>query len=170
MTTNHGFDKDAGAEGAEPSPTEPPLPYIDSHAIEVAAPPEATWEATVAVAASSFRGSGRALFARAIGADPSEPGGEPGGVGSTIVGFTVTEANAPQSLVLEGRHHFSRYRLTFEIQPHGRGSAVAAVTHAEFPGLKGRAYRALIIGTGLHVVVTNRMLRAVKDRAERDRA
>ena len=80
------------------------------------------------------------------------------------------DGTPPQSLVLEGRHHFSRYRLTFEIQPHGRGSAVAAVTHAEFPGLKGRAYRALIIGTGLHVVVTNRMLRAVKDRAERDRA
>jgi hypothetical protein len=146
------------------------LPFIDSHSLEVAAPVEATWKATVAVAASSFRGSGRALFARAIGADPSEPAGEPGGVGSTIVGFTVTEATAPQSLVLEGRHHFSRYRLAFEIRPHVRGSALTAITHAEFPGLKGRAYRALIIGTGLHVVVTNRMLRAIKSRAERNLA
>ena len=38
---------------------------------------------------------------------------------------------------------------------------------AVFPGLKGRAYRTLVIGTRMHVLVTNRVLDSVRRRAER---
>jgi hypothetical protein len=37
-----------------------------------------------------------------------------------------------------------------------------AKTYAEFPGLRGRIYRALVIGTGAHVLATNHMLRAIQ--------
>jgi hypothetical protein len=43
---------------------------------------------------------------------------------------------------------------------------VRAETRAAFPGLQGRAYRALVIGTRGHVLAVRRLLRAVKARAE----
>ena len=70
-------------------------------------------------------------------------------------------------LALEGRHRYSRYALTFRIDPDGDGSRLSAETRAEFPGWAGRAYRAGVIGTRGHVVVVRRLLRSVKARAER---
>jgi hypothetical protein len=84
-----------------------------------------------------------------------------------VAGFRVTEAAAPRSLVLEGSHRFSRYRLAFGVEETLGGSRVSATTQAEFPGLHGRAYRALVIGTRAHVLVTRRILRAIRSGAER---
>jgi hypothetical protein len=42
---------------------------------------------------------------------------------------------------------------------------VTAHTSAAFPGLAGRAYRALVIGTGGHRIVVKQLLRAVARRA-----
>src|SRR3954468_20906237 len=75
-------------------------------------------------------------------------------------GFHVTESDAPRKLVLEGRHPFSRYALVFLVEPAGDGrSHVRAQTWAAFPGPHGRLYRALVIGSRLHVVAVRLMLR-----------
>ncbi len=71
-------------------------------------------------------------------------------------------------LALEGQHRFSRYGLVFRLEEtKDERTLLRAETRAEFPGLKGRVYRALVIGTRGHVMVVNRMLRAVRRRAER---
>ena len=145
------------------------LPFIDEHAVEVAAPPSACWEALLATAGAMSDGAAEGAVAWLLGTEHRGRSGVPGESGSTIVGFEVAEAKAPRLLVLEGRHRFSRYRLTFTIVPAPGGAVVAAVTHAEFPGLHGRAYRALVIGTRGHVLATQRILRSVKGRAERAR-
>ena len=67
-----------------------------------------------------------------------------------------------------GRHRFARYELTFRVDPLDDGTCrVRARTSASFPGLRGRAYRALVIGTRGHVLVVRRMLGATRHRAER---
>jgi hypothetical protein len=78
------------------------------------------------------------------------------------MGFHVTESTAPSKLVLEGRHPFSRYALVFLVEPlDGGRTRVRAQTWAAFPGLHGRVYRLLVIGSGLHVLAVRRMLRRV---------
>ena len=47
---------------------------------------------------------------------------------------------------MRGRHRFARYSLVFLID----GERVRAQTYATFPGVKGRAYRALVISSGAH--------------------
>jgi hypothetical protein len=147
------------------------LPFVDEHAIEVAAPLERVWEAIGRTASSSFGGRSATFFARLVGAAETRPHGDPTEPGSAIVGFRVSRADAPLELALEGEHRFSRYALTFRLEalPGGR-SRVRAETRAAFPGLHGRAYRALVIGTGGHILVVNRLLRAVRARAERPRS
>jgi hypothetical protein len=82
--------------------------------------------------------------------------------------FRVAREESPSLLALEGGHRFARYALTFRIEPVAReASRVTAQTHADFPGTKGRIYRQLVIGSGGHAIVVRRMLRAVKERAER---
>jgi hypothetical protein len=71
---------------------------------------------------------------------------------------------------LEGRHRYSRYSLAFEIEPRGTGSKIRAVTHADFPGLRGAMYRALVVESGGHRIVTRRILRSIARRAERAHA
>jgi hypothetical protein len=143
------------------------LPFIDEHRIEVAAAPERTWEALRHTASRSFDGPPAALLARLLGTAERRPHGDPTEPGSTITGFRVSRADAPVELVLEGEHRFSRYALIFHLEAlPGDRSRLRAETRAAFPGLRGRAYRALVIGTRGHVLVVKRLLRAVKARAE----
>jgi hypothetical protein len=84
------------------------------------------------------------------------------------VGFTVTAADEPRHLALEGRHPFSRYALVFRVDPVGDGgSRVRAQTWAAFPGPHGRAYRALVIGSRGHVLAVKGMLAGVARRVAR---
>ncbi|OWY63064.1 hypothetical protein B7486_55080, partial [cyanobacterium TDX16] len=78
------------------------------------------------------------------------------------------ERREPERMVLEGRHRFSCYRLAFELDagPDEGTTTLRAVSHAAFPGLHGRAYRVAVISTGLHVLATQRILEAVRRRAE----
>ena len=72
-------------------------------------------------------------------------------------------------LALEGQHRYSRYGLVFSLEPtKDERTLLRAETRAEFPGFKGTVYKTLVIGSRGHVVVTNRLLGAVKKRAERD--
>jgi Protein of unknown function (DUF2867) len=144
------------------------LPYVDEHAVEVRASAEETWEAVLRTANASLA-SGRAeAGARLLGCAEAEASGpRPLAVGSTIPGFRVEVADPPRELALAGSHRFSRYALTFRIEPGEGTTRLRAETRAEFPGLHGRAYRALVIGSRLHVVATRRLLEAARRRAER---
>jgi hypothetical protein len=92
---------------------------------------------------------------RVLGAVPAERPGDWNGdlAGATPPGFAVASAQRPQRLELRGRHRFASYApLVFVIEP-GR---VRAQTFAVSPGIRGRLYRALVIGSGGHGVATRR--------------
>lgn len=64
--------------------------------------------------------------------------------------------------MLRGRHRFSRYELAFDLAPRDASSTrLRATTRAAFPGPQGRVYRALVIGTRLHVLAARALLRRV---------
>ena len=142
------------------------LPFIDEHSVEVAASPERVWSALCQTLSPSG-GRGREWFARLLGASQTRSHGDPLEPGSTITGFRIVRARARVELVLEGEHRFSRYALIFHLEAlPGDRSRIRAESRAAFPGLHGRGYRALVIGTGGHVVAVKRLLRAVRARAE----
>jgi hypothetical protein len=143
------------------------LPFIDEHAVEVAAPQERAWEALRQTLSSSFEAPFALFAARLLGTTENRPHGDPMEPGSTITGFRVGRADPAVELVLEGEHRFSRYALIFHLEAlPGDRSRIRAESRAAFPGLHGRGYRALVIGTGGHVVAVKRLLRAVRARAE----
>lgn len=144
------------------------LPYIDEHATCVGATRERTWAALVTVGAG-MTGGAPGPIARLARLEPAcgsgEWSGEPA-VGATMPGFAIEEVSAPSRLALGGRHRFSRYTLVFELEEAGPGrTRVRAQTSAAFPGALGRAYRALVIGTGAHRVVVRRLLRRIEGHA-----
>jgi hypothetical protein len=112
-------------------------PYIDDHARTIGATPEHVWAAVVRF----FGGDGR--------------------------WFTVATAEPPRRLVLRGSHWFSIYELRFDLEPLEPGQTLLrATTFAAFPGITGRLYRMLVIGTRGHVLAVRRLLGAVAERAE----
>ncbi len=104
-----------------------------------------------------------------LGCEDTAPSGpRPLAVGSAFPGFHVEAAEPERELTLAGRHRFSTYLLSFRLEEAGAGrTRLVAETRAAFPGLKGSAYRALVIGTRVHVLVARRLLTAIKRRAER---
>jgi hypothetical protein len=145
------------------------LPSIDEHETEVAATADAVWVALLETLDTMFDGAAVTSFARAVGCEPAQASGpRPLADGSTIPGFRVATAVPARELALEGRHRFSTYALTFRIGPVGaHRSRLRAESRAAFPGIHGRVYRMLVIGTGAHVVGVRRMLTAVARRATR---
>jgi len=145
------------------------LPYVDEREVMVEAGREATWQALLQVAEATVSSAGAPRYARLVGcADTEASGPRPLAAGSAFPGFHVATAEQPAELALAGSHRFSAYALIFRLGelPGGR-TCLRAETRAEFPGLRGAAYRALVIGTRLHVLATRRMLGATKRRAER---
>ena len=142
------------------------LPFVDEHAIGIEATERQTWDALLATLPSVFdRGYvGRAGWI--LGVEHRARRGNLGEIGSTLPGFVVARAVPPAVLALLGQHRFSRYALIFRIEKTGAGVRLRAETRAEFPGAKGRVYRGMVIGTRGHVLVTRRILNAVKKRAE----
>jgi len=146
------------------------LPRIDEHSAVVGAAAGRTWDALLRVVEGSVS-SGRAPpLARLLGCAETEAGGpRPLAEGSTIPGFRVDAATEPSELALSGSHRFSQYALVFRLDELGEDrTRLRAETLAEFPGLRGGAYRALVIGTRGHVLVTRRLLGATKRRAEKE--
>lgn len=150
------------------------LPFIDEHSLAVNAPPEHVWDETAQVTRRwmehlmpRFGGPAGPLLARLLGCsnvDPPRPG--PGAPEATV-GFRVARAERPQLIALEGEHRFSRYALTFHIEPADSSSCIVkAETRAAFPGHAGHIYRTAVIGTGAHVFVVRRLLSSIKHRAE----
>jgi hypothetical protein len=120
------------------------LPYIDELAIFTFADRDAAW---------------RGLL-RVMCRDPEDPATVP-------TGFVLDEATPPTRLSLTGRHPFARYNLIFELVETPRSTEIRAVTLAAFPGIHGRLYRALVIGSGGHRIVVRRMLARIAAAAER---
>lgn len=143
------------------------LPHIDEHAVVVDADLDATWSACQRVVDGSFRPAGRA--ARLLGCeDTIASGPRPLATGSTLPGFHVETADPKQTLALAGRHRFSDYALIFRLDETDDGATtIRAETRAKFPGVKGGIYKTLVIRTRGHVLVTRRLLTAMKQRAER---
>lgn len=131
------------------------LPYVDEHACEVAVGAGETWKALLAVVERSFASARVARVARLLGCEDES-------------GFHVARSEPPHELALAGGHRFSRYALTFRVDALAADrSRLRAETRAEFPGPKGAAYRALVIGSRGHVLATRHLLGAVRRRAER---
>jgi hypothetical protein len=144
------------------------LPNIDEHSTLVAAPTEVVWDSLLTVVGSTSSGWMGSRVARALGCTHTARAGKPGRIGSTVPGFVVTRSVRPAVLALMGEHRFSRYALIFQItETPVEPVLLSAQTRAEFPGRSGSLYRAAVIGTHGHVVVTTAILRAVRRRAER---
>jgi hypothetical protein len=125
------------------------LPYVDEHATTIAAPRGRLWSALSRYAATLGVPDGHPL-GRVLGTEPQ-------------AGFEVKESIPETRLTLTGRHRFSRYALVFELADAADDAVlVRAKTYAVFPGLHGKAYRTLVIGTRLHVLATNHMLRTIR--------
>ncbi len=144
------------------------LPPVDEHSIEVDAPAEATWAALFPTLEKSLNGRHAKGFAKRVGATVTCAEGDLHHPGGMLPGFCVTRSIAPVMLALAGEHRFAKYALVFRIDLlPGQRSRVKLETRAQFPGRRGRLYKAGVIGTHGHVLVVNRMLRAIKRRAER---
>jgi len=132
------------------------LPFIDEHTQRVDASADAVWAALSKVLRREMGGG--EWFARLLGCDPVQGTREfSGRPGETVPGFRVAEVEPGRRLALRGRHRFARYALTFVLD----GDLLRAQTHAVFPGILGRLYRAAVIGSGGHRLVTRRLLRQV---------
>lgn len=130
------------------------LPYIDEHSIEVAAQPDAVFEAVIATFARFLSGRLGPVLSRLWGCQPPKA-------------FEVIEQQRPTLLIMAGKHRFSRYGIVFRIAPTATGSTLSAESRAEFPGLAGGVYRAAVIGTRGHVVATRGLLRTIAGAARR---
>ena len=145
------------------------LPQVDEHSIAIEATPDAAWDALLRVVEGSFASGASTRGARLLGcADTVASGPRPLADGSALPGFHVETAQRPKELAIAGAHRFSDYALIFRLDERdGKRTVLRAETRAAFPGLKGSAYRAMVIGTRIHVLVTRRILSAAKRSAER---
>ncbi len=147
------------------------LPWIDERAVEVGGAPATVWPALLRTLEKTTGGGAATRYARAVGCADTEAGGpRPLELGSTMPGFHVAALTPQRLLVLRGSHRFSEYELALHLEPLGGvRTRLVAETRAEFPGLRGRAYRALVVGTRAHALATRRLLRGVARRVERAR-
>lgn len=130
------------------------LPFVDEHAIEIDAPRVRVWSALERFVHDALVESDRPVLAWWLGTEPR-------------AGFAVSARVPAERLSLVGRHRFARYSLVFELADAASATTqLRARTYATFPGPHGRIYRALVIGTRLHVVATTRMLRTIRSMSE----
>jgi hypothetical protein len=100
--------------------------------------------------ATSLRVPEGSPIARLLGAQPR-------------AGFEVLDSAPAHSLTLAGCPSFARYRLTFDVTAAAEGAThLRAQTRALFPGARGQACRALVIGTRAHTAATTHILRSVR--------
>ena len=140
------------------------LPFVDEHRARVAASATDVWKALGA--SLPGREAGSSVGARVLAARPAGAEGDPLVVGSTIPGFAVRAAVPGRELVLAGRHRFSDYSLVFTLDETDGVTELCARTRARFPGLRGRVYRALVVGSGGHRVIVRRWLDRIRRAAE----
>jgi hypothetical protein len=130
------------------------LPFVDEHRVHVHATLAQTWDAVSKVSARLTRRPAPRAFVKLWKLEPK-------------TGFEIGALSPQERLALIGHHRFARYELAFEVRAEGDGVEVRAETSAEFPGISGRLYRALVIGTGGHAIAVRSMLRRIRRAAER---
>jgi hypothetical protein len=136
------------------------LPFVDEHAVSIDAPRDRVWSSLVGTLGRTL--GGNATFARLLGCEPARSSDRfDGSIGQTLPGFRVVDAEPGHRLVLEGRHRFSHYRLTLVLAD----DRLSARTDAAFPGVRGRLYRAAVIGTRAHALIARRLLRQISRHA-----
>lgn len=145
------------------------LPFIDEHQVLVAAAAPAVWRSLTRELTRRPRLAGAEALVYLLAAEPRRASGGPVTEGTTLPGFTVSEAVPERHVRLTGRHRFSRYALILTLVTRADGTVLSARTHADFPGLRGSVYRRLVIGSGAHHIVVSRLLRAVRRQAEAQR-
>jgi hypothetical protein len=129
----------------------PSLPLLDEHSAILRGSPSAAWQA-VRQYALSLAQSDHVVLGRLLGTDPPS-------------GFDVAEEITGERMALAGRHRFARYRLVFELEERpGNATKLSVLSFAAFPGVRGRLYRALLMGTGGHVIAVRHMLRTIERR------
>jgi hypothetical protein len=127
-------------------------PYVDDHSTPLEVPVDRAWAAVRAFVDDLLTPGSASRLTGLLAADPPD-------------GFAVTDEKAPHLLSLAGRHRFSDYVLDLRVSAHDGVSRVTAVTYAAFPGPRGRAYRAAVIGSRGHAVAVRRILAAIRVRA-----
>ncbi|MDT4987135.1 MAG: hypothetical protein QOI74_1229 [Micromonosporaceae bacterium] len=144
------------------------LPHIDQYETAIAANVDEVWPVLIEAVDRSFSRAGMTRYARIVGsADRTASGPRPLAEGSTIPGFRVVAAVPQAELVLEGRHRFSSYGLTFRLEQVTAGrSRLRAESRGVFPGLAGRVYQLLVITTGGHAAAVRRFLSGIRARSE----
>lgn len=143
------------------------LPYIDEHSAYLPALPSRTWQALQSVLRSELGGAPPRMFVDGMHLEPRAVSGDwsgPLGIGHALPGFEVDEVRRHERLTLVGRHRFSRYALVFELDPEDGGTHLRAQTWAAFPGVLGRGYRMIVIGSRMHRLVVRRLLRRIAER------
>ena len=126
------------------------LPFVDEHRIRIPAPRDHVWSVLRTHVDSSLGVGARNPLTWILGTEPR-------------AGFGIEREVRREQLSMAGQHRFSRYRLVFELADVAdEETQLSARRYAEFPGYHGRAYRALVIGTGAHVVATKQILRAIR--------
>ncbi len=130
------------------------LPFVDVHSTTVVATPDAAFDALERIGPRIGTDPISGTYARLVGAEDRGA-------------FHVARSERPTLVVLGGSHRFSRYELVCRIEPEHGGSIVRFETWAEFLGLGGRVYRAVVIGTGGHRVVMRLLLASLKRSIER---
>jgi len=125
------------------------LPFIDEHSIRIPASRDQVWSALHRYVDSTLGAGAHSPLTWILGTQPR-------------AGFEIEREVPGEQLGLAGRHRFSVYRLVFELDEVADETQLSAETYAEFPRWRGRAYRALVIGTGLHVVATKQILRSIR--------
>lgn len=143
------------------------LPFIDEFERSIDAAPAAVFLAICRRIGGTFVGPLGQAFTALLGcAYRGSSFTTPPMEGQEVNGFRVARVDAPRALVLEGRHRFASYRLSFFVDPRqGGGSSLRARTDAVFPGVLGAAYRLLVIGSGAHARIVQKMLRIVSAQA-----
>lgn len=143
------------------------LPAIDEHSIEIDAPAEATWAALFPTLSETLGGRfSRAITTRLDGS-PTEVAGDLHHPGGTLPGFVVCRSIAPVMFAMIGSHRFANYAIVIRIDLlPGQRSRARLESRADFPGAKGRLYKALVVGTRGHVIAVRMILRILKRRAE----
>jgi hypothetical protein len=102
------------------------LPYVDEHAITIAASRSRVWSALQRYTATSLRIPEGSPIAGLLGIQPR-------------AGFEVLDSAPAHSLTLAGRHRFARYMLTFALTGAARAAThPRAQTCALFPGARGQ--------------------------------
>lgn len=129
------------------------LPLLDEHSATIAAPRPAVWEAVRSLALSLAE-SEHAVLGVVLGTVPRS-------------GFRLDGEVDGREVALAGRHRFARYRLLFAVSDAPGGATTLSVqSYASFPGLRGRLYRSLLLGTRGHLLAVRGMIRQVRRSCE----